>query len=82
MKYHKHNKRVLLLMSGGLLILGACAPKTPSLGTEPAVQAGLFCSETSPIIYSRLHDTAQTIAQVKAYNAVGQRLCGWGVPGK
>lgn len=56
-------------------ILSACANQMPSAGTSGA--SPLFCSEAKPIVFSRLHDTLETIAQVKAHNAVGQKLCGW-----
>lgn len=76
MKFHKHNLRVLGLMSLLLGTLGACAPKMNSVGID-AGSRPLFCSEASPIVYDRLKDTLETISQVKAYNAVGVRLCGW-----
>lgn len=70
---------MLLLMSGLLGTLAACANQTPSAGTDLGSRP-LFCSEAKPIIFSRLKDTTETLAQVKAYDAVGMRLCGWAAP--
>lgn len=77
MRLVKQVKRVLGLSSVCCVILGACGSLTPSPETESS--APLFCSEAAPILFSRLHDTPETIAQVKAHNAVGVRLCHWAV---
>lgn len=76
MRFHKHNLLGLLLMSAYCALLAACANQIPSAGTEPSAPP-LFCSEAKPIIFSRLLDTPATIAQIKAHNAVGVRLCHW-----
>jgi hypothetical protein len=36
------------------------------------------CAVWRPILYSRLHDTDETIRQVKALNAAREALCGDG----
>jgi hypothetical protein len=63
------------------LILQACGHLIPSRVTEGAAApaAASFCDVAKPIVFSRLHDTAETIEQVKAHNAKGEALCGWGV---
>lgn len=63
----------LLLSSAPMLTLAACAPLTRTVGisTQPAA-----CLEFRPIQFSRLNDTEQTIAAVKAHNAVWDKLCG------
>ncbi len=78
----KQDKRTRLgrgLMLGLCVSLGACAGKTPSAEISSAALPGraLFCLEAQPIIFSRLHDTEETIRQIKAHNAVGVKLCGW-----
>jgi hypothetical protein len=40
--------------------------------------ADLACLEFSPITFDRLHDTAATIKQVKAYDDGWTKLCGAG----
>jgi hypothetical protein len=35
-----------------------------------------LCDQFRPIAWSS-RDTAETVAGVKAHNAVGKRLCGW-----
>lgn len=81
MRFHRQAPQGLLLMGLLLGTLAACAPQIPSLGTS-AGMAPLFCSEAQPILFDRLGDTAATIAQIKAYNAVGVKLCGWSGPEK
>lgn len=73
MQFHRHNLRVLLFALGLLGSLTACESPTRSVGTEPSA----FCLIAQPIIFDRLRDTEETIAQVKEHNAVGVKLCGW-----
>lgn len=81
MRFHLHNLREMLLASVSLLTLGACANQTSSAGISSRAQAPskpLFCSEApGPILFDRLKDTEQTIAQIRVYNAIGVKLCGW-----
>lgn len=68
-----------LPMLGLALMLMSCAtrpasaPPTPTPATEAKPAA---CAEFKPIIFSRQHDTEETIKQVKAHNAAWDALCG------
>lgn len=76
----KWKKRKLLgLLSSGLMVMAltGCASQISSAGIEVRPGSALFCSEAQPITFDRLADTAETIAQIKEHNAVGQKLCGW-----
>lgn len=67
------------LMLAVLLMLSACAtptayaPQTQTPVTKPTDTA---CTAFGPILFSRLHDTLETIAAVKAHNAAWTALCG------
>jgi len=68
-------------MIAPLVILAACAHRTPTAATEPAsapAPRASACSAFARISFSRLHDTAETIRQVKAYDAARDALCGVG----
>lgn len=54
------------------LIPGACAHLTPTPATDG--HAG-FCDVAKVITFSRLHDTPETIEQIKEQNAVFAKLC-------
>ncbi len=54
-----------------MLLLTACSTTTSSNDTKG------FCLEAKSISWSAT-DTADTIRQIKAHNAVGVKLCGWG----
>lgn len=58
-----------------LLTLTSCAHQAPTVATSspPA-----DCTTFPRISYSRLHDTDQTIVQVKGYLAARDALCGVG----
>lgn len=60
---------------GGLLMLASCAtPHPPARPTAiPATDAA--CKAFAPILFSRLHDTVETIAAVKAHNDAYDALC-------
>jgi hypothetical protein len=59
------------------LTLQACATPTPILVTStPPVD--LACQEFPRITFDRKLDTLPTIAQIKAYNAGRDKLCGVG----
>lgn len=58
-----------------LLIQACCGSQTPIQGTNHAT----FCQIGKVIKFSRLHDTGETIEQVKEHNAVYAKLC-LGVP--
>jgi len=68
-----------------LAILTACAHQIPTAATSPTSVAPsapapsqLACAAFPRISFSRLHDTAETIRQVKAYDAARDALCGVG----
>lgn len=73
----------LLLMLAAPLMLIACAtpqasePPTSSPAPSPAPADGkaVACASFGPIIFDRLTDTEDTIAAVKAHNAVWVALC-------
>ena len=65
-------KLLKLAMLPFFAIPAACAHPIATAETKPAA----VCSVWKPVIYSRLHDTAETIAQVKALNAAHDALCG------
>jgi hypothetical protein len=69
-----------------LLTLTACAHEIPTLATRTEVAAAPAAPPPAPsactafprITFSRLHDTAETVAQIKAYDAGRDVLCGKG----
>lgn len=70
------------LMLAAALTLSACATPTPfarptpTAATEPVVDGSVVaCSAFGPIGFSRLSDTLETIAAVKAHNAAWEALC-------
>jgi hypothetical protein len=52
--------------------LTACAALTSTAGIKGHAS---FCDVAKPISFSRLNDTAETIAAVKEHNAVYDELC-------
>ena len=62
-----------LLLSLSFMLTG-CATMTSLKGQTDQAP---FCSVAEPIYWSG-KDSAQTIKQVKAHNAVGKTLCFWG----
>lgn len=80
LKSERHRLLLLLVkLSAPVLLLTACQATINSAEIEPKSD---FCTIGRPIYFSRLHDTHETIAQVKAHNAVGVALkCGW-IPAK
>lgn len=64
----KHARLSALILP---LILTSCA----SLTKIPATSAASFCDIARPIQFSRLHDTAETIAAIKEHNAVYDQMC-------
>lgn len=70
----------LLTLSSMLLISSCGTPSpsgtlTPSAVTNAPDQVAKVCTVLRPIIYSRLHDTPETIAQVQQANAAIVGLC-------
>lgn len=59
-----------------LLTLTSCASHPPTVATSPA--PAMACAAFPRISYSRLHDTDETLRQVKAYDAARDALCGIG----
>ena len=53
------------------LTLASCASLTSSSGAEAR-----FCKVAKPIYWAQ-NDTDETLVQIKAYNDMGKRLCGW-----
>ena len=53
----------------------SCTTTTGSGGTDEAQRVA--CGVFQPIAWSR-NDTDETIRAVKAHNAAGKSLCGWG----
>ena len=70
------SRPVLLLALLLPAILTACAAQTLIAGTSPKVNAG--CLEFPRMTYDRLNDTLPTIAQIKAYDAARDAICGKG----
>ncbi len=74
MKSGKPMRRVRLCALTSLLILANCG----SLRGTPATDGhAAFCDVAKPITYSRQHDTAETLEQIKEFLRVGHELCGW-----
>lgn len=69
----------LALMSSviSLCTLTACGTTTASVAPIEIPPSTGFCLVAQPIYWSP-SDTDRTIAQVKALNALGKSLCGWG----
>ena len=61
-----------------LFTLASCASPTPLSAptSAPTSAPSEFCAIAKAITWSP-KDTDQTILQVKEYNAVGVKLCGW-----
>lgn len=65
--------RLLLpLMLLSCVTLTGCAHGTDIAVTDPVAA----CAVWRPVIFSRLHDTEETIRQVKALNAAHDAYCG------
>lgn len=62
----------------GLLLwtLAGCAAQTPTPGISAPAFSG--CIGFDRITFDRLHDTAPTIQQIKAYDAERDAVCGAG----
>lgn len=56
----------------GLLVIMWCQP-----APAPQVDAARFCQTAVPITYHS-SDTAATRRQIRAHNARGVAICGWG----
>lgn len=81
LKWQRPARPVTLCSSVLLLSLGACGTLTRTAGISnpaPATTPASACSAFSRISFSRLHDTPETIVQVKAYDAARDALCGKG----
>lgn len=74
--FEKRIKRVCVL-GCAMLTLSACETLTGSVATEPEPGADTYCRIAKPITWS-VDDTDATIREVKAHNATGVALCGWG----
>lgn len=62
---------VVLVTLSLLFILTACAHQIPTPATDG-------CVAFARLSFSRLHDTTETIQQVKAYDAARDAICGKG----
>jgi len=69
--------KLLSLLCAGLMI-SSCASLTASAPPTniPATDAKAACLVWKPILYSRLHDTDETIRQVRDLNAAHDAFCG------
>jgi hypothetical protein len=74
----------VIVLSG---ILTACASPTRTAVTDTTIHTEVKAVETPVnaactafprLTFSRLHDTPETIVQVKAYNATRDEVCGKG----
>lgn len=63
-------------MLASTLLLSACVTTTGGGATKAA-----FCASLRPQSWS-IKDSDQTIAEAKANNAVGVKVCGWKPPKK
>lgn len=71
---------LLLPLSLSLIL---CACQTQTAATKPVVdvrtvQTDTGCTAFARITFSRLKDTAETITQIKAYDAARDAVCGKG----
>ena len=60
----------LALLLALALILTAC------MTTGGSATKAALCDQFQPVRWSG-SDTAETVAQIKAHNAVGMNVCGW-----
>jgi hypothetical protein len=70
-------KLVTMLIATSACGLTACATTMGSGASTSPPPADTFCLVAKPIYWSA-GDTDETIKQVKAHNAAGKILCGWG----
>jgi hypothetical protein len=72
--------RALLTLPVAIL-LACCATTTGSGGIDEGdldpVAHAAFCAVARPITWSAA-DSAATVAEIKAHNAAGKAICGWG----
>lgn len=67
------------LTSVSLLTLTSCATRIPTVATKPdPPPAPSACVAFPRLTFSRLHDTDETIRQIKGYDAARDALCGPG----
>lgn len=60
------------------LLLTACATPQPFAPPIPTAETNTACIAFSRMTFDRLNDTLPTIAQIKAYDAARDSLCGNG----
>lgn len=71
----------LLLTTCSVCLMTSCATPiasvspTPSAATNAPDQVAKVCTVIKPIVYSRLHDTAETITQIQQQNAAIVGMC-------
>lgn len=58
------------------LLLGLASILTGCTATGSGATRAALCDQFQPVRWS-MHDTDETIRQVKELNAVGKKLCGW-----
>ena len=74
-------KQLGALMLSAAIILGACATKSGpdvvvrTIELPASIPATDACKIFGPIIYSYLHDTAETINNIEEHNAVWDAVC-------
>lgn len=76
----KQFELLLLLSLVTALLMSACASPMKSAKPQPAPQTATpvisVCLAWKPVLFSRLHDTPETIEQAKANNAARDAYCG------
>jgi hypothetical protein len=68
----------MLLWLSPWLILQACAATPIPTPVTSAPPVDLACSEFPRLTFDRVSDTLPTIAEIKAYDAGRDKLCGVG----
>lgn len=71
------NKRKMLLLGLTLYLMTSCVTPTPIVETKDDREAirKALCGSFRLITFSRVHDTTQTIREVKRHNEVYSALC-------
>lgn len=64
--------RTLLVLTLSTLPLAGCQTLTPAISTR---YVDTSCEAFKAISYSRLHDTPETIAEIRGHNAAFDAIC-------
>lgn len=76
-KSTRRQRLVRASMTLCVAILPASCVTTTGSGETKALGHAAFCVVARPITWSG-RDTLETVAQIKAHNAAGREICGWG----